>query len=256
MSVLPVDATNRGLEWVSSDESVATVQDGTLKILSKGTTLISASAADGSGVASSCEVTILDIPNEVDLGLSVIWGSFNLGANSPEGYGDYYAWGEVETKEDYSFDNYRFARSYTGPYSKYNTVSSYGTVDGKTVLETQDDPVSLTYKGLWRMPTNEEFAELMDENNCTWAWTRQNGVVGYLVTSKKAGHTDQSVFLPAAGIKQGNESLYGGETGFYWSASLGTESPSQAYLCMFSESAHESAQTGRFVGLPIRPVKD
>ena len=95
----------------------------------------------------------------VDLGLSVKWSSLNLGAVSPEDYGAYFAWGETETKSDYSWLTYKWGTSPT-TLKKYNTKRSKGTVDNKTVLDPEDDVVHVKLGGKWRMPTDAEWKEL------------------------------------------------------------------------------------------------
>ena len=133
----------------------------------------------------------------VDLGLpsGLKWATMNVGASKPEEYGDYFAWGETEPKKEYSWLNYKFELSTdnNGPFSKYVTNSSYGTVDNKTVLDPEEDAAHVNWGGSWRMPTEEEWTEL--RTNCTWTWTTQNGVNGRLVT----GPNGKSIFLPAAG---------------------------------------------------------
>lgn len=150
----------------------------------------------------------------VDLGLSVKWATCNIGASSPEDYGDYFAWGETEPKEYYDWSNYKWCRGSSDTMTKYCTNSSYGTVDNKTTLDPEDDAATANWGGSWRMPTYEEQAEL--RNNCTWTWTTQNGVKGYKVT----GPNGNSIFLPAAGCRF-NGYLNGiGSGGCDWSSSL------------------------------------
>jgi len=138
-----------------------------------------------------------DVSNAVDMGLSVKWASVNLGASSPETRGDYYAWGETITKSTYSWSTYRFGTSASGPFSKYNTQSSYGTVDNKTRLDLEDDAARVKLGGKWRIPTDAEWAELREQ--CVWIWTTQNGVNGYKVRAANGN----SIFLPAGGYMDG-----------------------------------------------------
>ena len=155
----------------------------------------------------------------VDLGLSVKWATCNVGANTSEEYGDYFAWGETQAKEVYAGGNYKWYKfDNNGNYTKtkYNNNSDEGIVDNKTVLDLEDDAAHVNWGGAWRMPTMEEQQELVD--NCTFTWTIQNGVNGCIVTSKKNGN---SIFLPAASMF--GESFwdsYDAEFGKYWSSTL------------------------------------
>ena len=130
----------------------------------------------------------------VDLGLSVKWATCNVGATTPEGYGDYFAWGETEPKTTYSWSTYKWCNGTERTITKYCTDSDYGTVDNKSTLELTDDAAHVNWGGKWRMPTDDELCELISSSNCTWTWTTQNGVNGYKVTSKKNGN---SIFLSA-----------------------------------------------------------
>ena len=157
----------------------------------------------------------------VDLGLSVKWATCNVGAESPEGEGDYFAWGETATKENYSWSTYFDSDEDGKIFTKYNNE------DGKTVLDPVNDAAHVNWGGSWRMPTKAEWQELLD--NCTWEWTTQNGINGYKVTSNKEGYTHKSIFLPAAGNRSGI-GLYGeGSEGYYWSSSLWEDSISEAF---------------------------
>ena len=188
----------------------------------------------------------------VDLGLSVKWATCNVGATKPEEYGDYFAWGETEPKSTYNWSTYKYCNGSYSTLTKYNNSSSYGTVDDKTTLELADDAARANWGGSWRMPTKAEQDELRTE--CTWEWTTQNGVNGYKVTSKKAGYTDKSIFLPAAGYRY--DSLLGaaGNYGCYWSSSLITDDPSYACFLYFGSITVDWNYTNRRHGLSVRPV--
>ena len=131
-------------------------------------------------------------PEYVDLGLSVKWARFNVGADAPEDFGDYFAWGETEPKTTYNYQNYKYWKSYG--WAKY--CDDGRDADHQYVLEASDDAATVNWGGTWRMPTKEEFEELMKYENTTKQWTLENHVLGLRLTSKKNGN---SIFLPAAG---------------------------------------------------------
>ena len=188
----------------------------------------------------------------VDLGLSVKWATFNVGASKPEEYGDYFAWGETTTKSTYNWSTYKYCNGSSSTLTKYNTSSSYGTVDNKTQLELSDDAAHVNWGGSWRMPTDAEMTELRTE--CTWTWTTQNGVNGYKVTSKKSGYTNNSIVLPAAGYRY-DSSLYGaGSGGYCWSSSLDSDYPYNAWRVRFYSSSVDRYYYDRYCGRSVRPV--
>ena len=185
----------------------------------------------------------------VDLGLSVKWATCNVGASSPEDYGDNYAWGETETKSTYYWSTYKYCNGSETTQTKYCTDSHYGTVDNKKVLEPSDDVAQVKWGGSWRMPTDAEMTEL--RQNCTWTWTTQGGTKGCKVTSKKNGN---SIFLPAAGFR-GVGSLDGaGSYGNYWSSSLDTSDPSFACDLYFYSGDVLRDGSSRCFGRSVRPV--
>lgn len=183
----------------------------------------------------------------VDLGLSVKWAICNVGATKPEDYGDYFAWGELEPKEIYDNDTYRFLNIDNHGYTKYNDT------DGKIELELEDDVAHVNWGGKWRTPTKEELDELKE--NCTWTWTTHNGVNGCLVTSNIEGYTDRSIFVPAAGRKVYVDHYNDGTEGGYWSASLFPEGPTIAYNLYFGSNGVDwGIAEFRHLGFVIRPV--
>ena len=188
----------------------------------------------------------------VDLGLpsGTLWATCNVGADSPEDYGDYFAWGETTTKSNYKWNTYKYCRGSYDTQTKYNTKSSYGTVDNMTVLEMNDDVAHANWGGDWRMPTKDEWTELKDR--CTWTWTTQGEKKGYRVT----GTNGKSIFLPAAGFRNGTSLYSAGSRGYYWSSSLSTDYPSYAYLMSFN-SGGVSPQNSidRYYGFSVRPVR-
>ena len=256
-TVLPADATDKSVSWSSSSDAVATVDaSGKVTAVSKGTAIIKAEAKDGSGKYASCSVTVKTTcpSGAVDLGLSVYWGTTNIGASKPEDYGDYYAWGETEPKESYSWSTYKYGTSSSGPFFKYNTISSYGSVDDKTVLEPEDDVASVKLGGEWRMPTDAEWTEL--RTKCTWTWTTNyngTGVKGQIVTATNGN----SIFLPAAGYRRDTKLYDAGSYGYYWSSSLNTDKPSITWYVNFNSGTVRRRDYGyRSYGQSVRPVSE
>ena len=187
----------------------------------------------------------------VDLGLSVKWATFNVGATRPEEYGGYYAWGETEEKDDYAWSTYKWCSGSWYTMTKYCANSSYGTVDNKTVLDPEDDVAHVKWGGNWRMPTFEEQEELC--NNCTWTWTTQNGVNGYKVT----GPNGNSIFLPAAGYCGGTGVGGRGSGGEYWSSSFYSNSSCSAYYLSFISGYYGwNFYYHRYCGQSVRPVSE
>ncbi len=189
----------------------------------------------------------------IDLGLSVKWASWNVGASAPEEYGAYFAWGETEPAFwGYNWESYKWCYGSYNSLIKYNTNSSYGIVDNKTTLDLEDDAAHVKWGGTWRMPTGDEIQELL--NNCTAIWTIENEVYGRRFTSKKEGYTDKSIFLPAAGYKNGTSSYGAGNYGNYRSSSL-YSTPSQAKYLDFSTGSYLYLRSeSRHYGFSIRPV--
>lgn len=201
------------------------------------------------GTVSSFETEHRIVPSgSVDLGLSVMWGATNLGASSAEDPGVYFAWGETSAKDEYSWANYIMCKGSYSSLTKYNTESYYGTVDGKTVLDPDDDVAHVLLGDGWHIPTDEEWAEL--RTSCTWTWTEQDGMAGCKVT----GPTGESIFLPATGYRYEGLLYDYGTHGDYWSSSLYTESPENARSLGFSKGEVLNFKYYRFAGFTIRPV--
>lgn len=137
---------------------------------------------------------------------------------------------------------------------KYCTSNSYGYVDNKTVLERTHDAASANWGGGWRTPTDDEWTWLRE--NCTWTWTTQDGVNGMLVTSKIAGYTDNTIFLPAAGFRFTADLKLEGSYGYYWSSSLyNYYSDGARRVGFYSDEVYRSSDN-RCVGQSVRPVME
>lgn len=192
----------------------------------------------------------LSVGEAIDLGLSVKWASFNVGASKPEEYGGYYAWGETEEKSYYDWITYKWCYGSSTNMTKYGTTGGYGIVDNKTVLDPADDVAHVKWGGTWRMPTLEEQEELL--NNCTWQWTTRNGVNGYKVTGPNAN----SIFLPAAGYRYMTEVYYCGSDGYYWSGSLDSDDGYEAFGLLFHSGYRDWYDYDRSDGQSVRPVSN
>ena len=175
----------------------------------------------------------IDDHEHVDLGLSVKWATCNVGASSPSDYGDYYAWGETETKSEYTESNSK----------------TRGNIMGNIAGHPRYDVARAKWGGGWRMPTKAECQELVVK--CTWQWTMQGGHKGYKVTSNING---KSIFLPAAGWCCGSSPNLVGADGFYWSSTPYESDTDYAYNLYFNSSYHTVVQYYRNRGRSVRPV--
>ena len=198
----------------------------------------------------------------VDLGLpsGLLWATCNVGADNPEDYGDYFAWGETQPKSTYNWSTYQYSNggfynNWGGfmPYlTKYCTDSNYGYngfIDNLTTLLPEDDAATANWGGDWRMPTKEEWQELYQ--NTTHTWTTQNGVNGRLFTAANGN----SLFLPAAGDRWVGGLYNAGSGGYYWSSSLITDSPSNAWGLYFDSGDTDVRNSYyRGYGFSVRPV--
>ena len=274
-SVKPSNSTDK-VTWESTDEAVATVADGVVTAIKDGDATIIAKAGK---YTAECTLTVLNYPKgAVDLGIVMkrtdgttyflYWAESNLCESglcaNPEDYGDYYAWGETEpyysslnpltwkdNKTGYNWGSYKWCNGSASSLTKYNSI------DGITVLqlgensgETVDDAARAKLEGKWRMPSDEEWTALREK--CTWTWTTQNGVSGELITAENGN----SIFLPAAGEWFGDKLNDLSATGYYWSSSLDTDSPGNAWDIYVSYHLSDRSNYGRCFGRPIRPVTE
>lgn len=189
----------------------------------------------------------------VDLGLpsGLLWADRNVGAASPENYGYYYAWGETKPKEVYDWTTNAYGNDYNG-LTKYCNNSDFGLngfTDNLTTLEASDDAATVNIGGKARTPTKEEWQELI--NNTTSTWTTRNGVNGRLLTAPNG----KSIFLPAAGYRNGSSLFDAGENGRYWSSALYAGDPNYAWLFGFISSNQYMGDYGRFMGISVRAVR-
>ena len=221
-------------------------------------------------------LTALFFAPTVDLGLEsgTLWATCNLGAAKPWEYGNYYAWGETETKDDYSWETYKYCKGSYGTLTKYCNDAEYGNggfTDAITTLESADDAATTLLGSDYSMPTNAEWEELGSQ--CYWVWTdnyNNQNVSGYIVYKAKAegdkgtivnadgtpsvsySLSDVHIFFPAAGFRV-NTSLYASMHGGYWSASLGEDSPDYCYFDV--SGVNPTYDSNRSFGRSVRPVK-
>ena len=192
----------------------------------------------------------------VDLGLSVKWATCNVGASKPEEAGCHYAWGELEEKDNYIVENYKFYESDDYHHiNKYNSNSFDGFTDDKMILDPEDDVAHVKWGGKWRMPTAEEWEELMED--CAWKWVEVNGMGGYRISGKKPGYKDRSIFLLASGsyLRMENEFDLFGNIGDYWSSSRSTENyyrPASGFF--IDRFEYKKSVTSRHLPKSVRPV--
>ena len=184
----------------------------------------------------------------VDLGLpsGTLWATFNVGASRPEDYGDYFAWGETEPKDDYSWSTYFDTKDNGSTFEKYNKNG------GLTELLPTDDAATANWGRDWQIPSLEQLEELINSDYTTTERTTLNGIEGRKITSKSNGN---SIFLPAAGYRYGTSLDNVGSYGDYWSRSLHSSYSSYAYYLYFSSSNVGTSGNYRYYGRSVRPVR-
>ena len=214
---------------------------------------------------AAAEKPVNNVPEgAIDLGLSVYWGTCNLGASKPEETGKFFAWGDTSPKEWYDWQHYQWYDDGNN-IIKYNTLAKWGQVDNLTALTTGpdgDDAVSATVGGKWRMPTDDELYEIAAYSTSTdiqWTWTEDyNGtkVNGFIVSSGKEEYAGNSIFLPVAGRYEGNQYLEKGTSAGYWSSSLNTDSPRSAWaiFLLSYEDLNGLGKTNTFARQPLNRV--
>ena len=190
----------------------------------------------------------------VDLGLpsGALWATCNVGADNPEDYGDYFAWGETQPKDYYDWSTYQYCMGSSTTMTKYCDNPSYGYngfTDDLTTLLPEDDAATANWGSDWRMPTQEEWQELYQ--NTTLTWTTQNGVNGWLFTALNGN----SLFLPAAGCRSGSSLIDAGSYAFSWSSSLSADYPYFAWGFYFDLSHTVMSYDTRFFGHSVRAVR-
>lgn len=227
--ILPDDVIDKTVTWSSENESVATILDGVITGVGIGSTVVIATSNMDSSKKDSCEVIVCASENGhkyVDLGLTsgLMWATCNIGAASPTDHGNYYAWGETVTKNE---------------YTQYNKIFT----DCPQTLPLENDAARVNWGGNWRMPTYRELHELGEE--CTWTWTLLNGRSGYKVRSKMNGNY---IFLPVP-------SFNGSST--FWSSTLGDsyhDKNISSVVLLINYDGIFYTQSYCYAGNSIRPV--
>lgn len=228
-TVLPEDATEQGVKWVTSNKAVATVSaEGVVTALKTGTARIVAKDIQGVAPGVTCVVTVSNYA-AVDLGLpsGTKWCNMNLGAKSETDPGFYYAWGDVNMRDSYTQESYSLEIPTMTP---------------------DHDVVSQFWGSQWSIPTENQMRELIA--TCTWNWTTRNSVKGYQVT----GPNGKSIFLPCTGYRDGETLWRPEDMGYYWTSTASRGGSAWAYNLHFGTNGHNVYGSSRFSGYAIRAV--
>ena len=266
-----VSVTNRGICWSTTpnpnfNDNYVEVGNGlgdftvSLTGLHQGTTYyLRAFGVTAAGTYYGEEMNITTVGNSggfdyIDLGLpsGTLWATCNVGATTPEEYGDYFAWGETQPKAEYEWSTYLYCHGTNTTLTKYcsNAIYGYnGFHDNLTVLQAEDDAATVNWGVDWRTPTSGEWQELY--THTTHVWTMQNGVYGRLFTASNGN----SIFLPAAGAYYGGTLNNVSSGGAYWSSTLNTSNSRSAKNFYFNNSIYGlNSECNRRWGLSVRPV--
>ena len=267
-TVKPDNVTDKTVTWTSSDPEIATVDEvGKVTAVKDGDVTITAKAGEKTATCSVTVSSSVYVGNAVDIGIVNIredgtaynlhWADCNLGTDKPEESGDYYAWGETETKSFYYWESYKWCNGSPTTLTKYcpKDRSDYwggpGEPDGKTVLEPEDDVAHVKLGGSWRIPTKEELEYLWTQ--FTWTWTTRNGKKGFEI-SGNTNDNFNTLFLPASGGFGQNRIGDYDSRGFYWSSSLcGTY---EAFSLGFNSERSLWRFEYRCIGFSVRPVME
>ncbi len=259
VKVEPKNTTDKTWTWTSDSPETASATGNKVKASAEGDATLTLKVGSKTASlkvhvdkASKGAPDTLEISKEgaVDLGLSVKWAALNLGAESPEEYGNYYSWGESQPRTD--IRNYATYKWYSsGYFTKYNTDPKEGSIDGRYFLLPEDDAASVALGAGWRMPTEQEMRDLYF--NCTWTSSEYNGVKGYTITGKNG----KSIFLPKAGYVNYNESEASmtGEKACFWTSERSSSEYAFAYGDgnSFDFMIKHPAYL-RIFGMSVRPV--
>ena len=259
--VLPGNADNTDVDWKTSKAPVAIVDDyGQVTGIMVGSASVTVTSKSNPSVSAKCEILVVDADAPsfefVNMGNGISWANRNLGAGKPEEIGYFYAWGETELKDDYSWDSY-FDGTEGKDFFYYNPEKS-------TVLQSNHDVVTKMLGPGYSIPKFEDWEILANKDNYDWTWTsdyNKSGVSGIVVKSKVKGAEGNSIFLPAAGYIDENGLQANSTSGFYWSSSLKTgdeEIGAYSHNLKFNSSGVSCSKdlgVARKTGLSIRPIR-
>lgn len=190
----------------------------------------------------------------VDLGLPSgnKWATMNIGANAPEEYGIYFAWGEIEGKDSYSWASYKWMKK---KKADPQNITRYLSAKNAQLNPT-DDVAHIVWGGTWCMPTEKDLKELFKW--CSSVWTDNyngTGIAGRIFTSKVAGYTDRSIFFPAAGIRAAEKTQRTNFNGNYWTKSLDEKHTDSAKILYFGQNFAGSDYSAlRYYGITVRAI--
>lgn len=228
-TVLPADATEKEVKWVTSNKSIVTVTpEGLVTGVKAGSARIVVKDSKGVAPAVTCVVTVSNY-EAVDLGLpsGTKWCNQNLGAKSESDAGFFYGWGELNTRSIYSQQDYTLELP---------------------VMDSQHDVVTQLWGSTWSMPTETQMRELITQ--CTWSWTQRGSVYGYQVK----GPNGKTIFLPSTGYRDGDTLYRPEDMGYYWTGTASRGGSQWAYNLHFGKNSHNVFGSSRFSGYCIRPV--
>lgn len=212
----------------------------------------------------------------VDLGLAsgTKWATMNVGANNVTEQGKYYAWGEVSSKVNYSWNTY-IATSPEICGKSNDPLKDFVYPNTKAITSTMYDVAHTEWGGTWRMPTSAEFTEL--RNGCYWEWTtnyKGTPISGYIVYKVKNNAdrglysfdqpalsatystTDTHIFLPASGLYSNGTINSNNTYGYYWSSTSGANNAEYAYYFAFNNKHIGWGEYSRYFGRSIRPISE
>lgn len=235
--------------------------DGTLTVADVAILASTVTGATPQQTLNVTEEATPDVPTVthdwVDLGLpsGTLWATANVGADAPESYGHYIAWGETTPRSTYSWGNYELCEGYSNTLKRYCNDHDYGYADNIAALQPADDAATAAWGSEWCMPTREQFEELFDNSHTATSTRVLNGVDGYVIKSRS---NEVEIFLPAAGYMTGAKVEDEGLNATYWSAAVSTVYPDRAWASeatLLPNASLKTSAAARYTGRPVRPVR-